>query len=218
MCALLSTTPGVLAQAPDRGALEGTVLDQQGRAVAGAAVRITDEATGIGATARSDTRGLFHFPGLAPGSYRLSATARSFSTWQTEAVVSLGTVTSVRAALQPGLTQEVVRVAAVAPVINTSSAAVTTTLDATAVHNLPSSSRKWSDFALLTPGVTPDAAADGLLSFRGIGALLNNNTVDGADNNQAFFAQERGTTTVAYSNPESAVEEFQVNTSNYGAQ
>jgi hypothetical protein len=218
LCTLLCGAPSAQAQALDRGALEGTLLDQQGHAVAGALLQLTNEADGARATAKSDAAGLFHFPGLAPGTYRLSVTARSFAIWQAEAVVSVGTVTTLRALLLPGSRQEAVHVGAVTPGLDTSSATVATTLDATEVHNLPSSSRKWSDFALLTPGVTPDAAGDGLLSFRGIGALLNNNTVDGADNNQAFFAQERGTTTVAYSNPESAVEEFQVNTSNYGAQ
>ena len=48
--------------------------------------------------------------------------------------------------------------------------------------------------------------------------LLNNNTVDGADNNQAFFSEERGRTRIGYSTPKSAVEEFQVNTSNYSAE
>src|SRR5262249_50599129 len=58
----------------------------------------------------------------------------------------------------------------------------------------------------------------GLLSFRGISVLLNNNTIDGADNNQAFFSEERGRTRVGYSTPKVAVEEFQVNTSNYSAE
>jgi hypothetical protein len=210
--ALVCTLPALRAQAPDRGAIEGSVQDQQTHAVAGTTVQLVNEATGAVVSATTAKDGLFHFPGLTPGTYRLRASACQ------EAQVSVGDVTSIGVTLLPGSTREVVHVAAVTPVLDTSSAAVATTLDATAVHNLPSSSRKWSDFALLTPGVTPDAAADGLLSFRGVGTLLNNNTVDGADNNQAFFAQERGTTTVAYSNPESAVEEFQVNTSNYGAQ
>src|SRR5260370_37723984 len=49
-------------------------------------------------------------------------------------------------------------------------------------------------------------------------ALLNNNTVDGADNNQAFFSEERGRTRAGYSTPMTAVDEFQVNTSNYSSE
>ena len=56
------------------------------------------------------------------------------------------------------------------------------------------------------------------MSFRGISGLLNNNTVDGGDNTQAFFAEERGRTRLAYSLSADAVREFQVTTSNYSAE
>ena len=48
--------------------------------------------------------------------------------------------------------------------------------------------------------------------------LQNNNTVDGADNNQAFFAEERGRTRAGYSTAKAGVQEFQVNTSNYSVE
>jgi hypothetical protein len=215
---LLNWPCTLAAQTADRGAIEGTLLDPAGRPIAGAALSLTQAATAKVLQGSSDTQGLFHFPALMPGSYTLSAQAQGFAAWQAPAIVSVGSVTSVRVALVVGSSTQAVEVKAIAPDIDPTSVAVSTTLDQGAVADLPSSTRRWSDFALLTPGVTPDAAADGLLSFRGIGALLNNNTIDGADNNQAFFSEERGRTTIAYSNSESAVEEFQVNTSNYDAQ
>jgi outer membrane receptor protein involved in Fe transport len=57
-----------------------------------------------------------------------------------------------------------------------------------------------------------------LISFRGISGLLNNNTIDGGDNNQAFFAEERGRTRISYSISQAAIREFQVNTSSYSAE
>jgi len=57
-----------------------------------------------------------------------------------------------------------------------------------------------------------------LISFRGISGLLNNNTIDGGDNNQAFFSEERGRTRINYVISQSAIREFQVNTSNYSAE
>ena len=87
-----------------------------------------------------------------------------------------------------------------------------------AISNLPINGGRWSSFAILTPGVVSDSSGFGLLSFRGISTLLNNNTVDGADNNQAFFSEERGRTRAGYSTPKAAIEEFQVNTSNYSAE
>src|SRR5437762_1096273 len=77
--------------------------------------------------------------------------------------------------------------------------------------------RRWSNCALLSPGAVPDGTF-GLISFRGISGLLNNNTVDGGDNNQAFFAEERGRTRISYSISQSAIREFQVNTSSYSAE
>ena len=69
----------------------------------------------------------------------------------------------------------------------------------------------------LTPGAVPDGNF-GLISFRGISGLLNNSTVDGGDNNQGFFSEERGRTRSAYSISQAAIREFQVNTSNYAAE
>ena len=91
-------------------------------------------------------------------------------------------------------------------------------MNQTAINNLPINGGRWSDFALLTPGVVNDASGFGLLSFRGISTLLNNNTIDGADNNQAFFSEERGRTRIGYSSAKASVQEFQVNTSNYSAE
>ncbi len=48
--------------------------------------------------------------------------------------------------------------------------------------------------------------------------MLNNSTVDGGDNNQAFFSEERGRTRINYVISQSAIREFQINGSNYSAE
>ena len=58
----------------------------------------------------------------------------------------------------------------------------------------------------------------GLVSVRGISTILNNVEIDGADDNQAYFSEERGRTREAYSTSASAVREFQVNTGVYPAE
>jgi hypothetical protein len=60
----------------------------------------------------------------------------------------------------------------------------------------------------------PCVCGSDLWPYRGI----NNHTVDGADNNQAFFSEDRGRTRAGYSTPKVAIQEFQVNTSNYSAE
>ncbi len=205
-------------QSLDTGAIEGSLFDFTNHSIADAHVLLTDQATGRTELVTSDARGMFRFYALSAGTYTVQVDVPGFDRWETKATVQIGSVTPLRATLAlPGMQQNV-EVDDAAPVVDTSDATLATTVDDGAVHNLPSNGRRWSNFALLTPGVTPDADADGLLSFRGIGALLNNNTVDGADNNQAFFSEERGRTLVAYSTSEASVDEFQVNVSNYSAQ
>src|SRR5438876_7712972 len=85
------------------------------------------------------------------------------------------------------------------------------------LNNLPANGRRWSNFAILTPGAVPDGTF-GLISFRGISGLLNSSTVDGGDNNQAFFSEERGRTRIGYVVSQAAIREFQVNTSNFSAE
>src|SRR5262249_4862905 len=112
---------------------------------------------------------------------------------------------------------ETVIATAEAPVIVTDRADFSTNINQTTIENLPINSRRWSFFALGTPGATPDGGF-GLVSFRGISGLLNNNTVDGGDNNQAFFSEEKGRTRLNYVVSQASIREFQVNTSNYSAE
>ena len=86
------------------------------------------------------------------------------------------------------------------------------------MQNMPINNRRWSSLAMTTPGVVSDANGYGLVSVRGISTLLNNVEIDGADDNQAFFSEERGRTREAYSTSGNAVREFAVNTGVYSAE
>src|SRR5205085_9044087 len=104
-----------------------------------------------------------------------------------------------------------------APVINTERQDFASNINQEAIQNLPTNGRRWSNYALLTPNANPDGTF-GLISFRGISGLLNNNTIDGGDNNSNFYGEERGRTRLSYSVSQDSVREFQVNTSNFSAE
>ena len=112
---------------------------------------------------------------------------------------------------------ETLTVTAEAPLIDTRRTDVSNVVGETAIENLPINGRRWENFVLLGPGVTNDGNF-GLVSYRGISGLYNNNTVDGADNNQAFFSEARGRTRTAYSISQAAIKEFQVGISNFSAE
>jgi Carboxypeptidase regulatory-like domain len=219
--ALLVASCGALlyAQSTTDGAIGGTVYDTNGAVVANATVTVRNNGTNAEQKVSADASGYYRVAKLQSGSYTVSVNEKGFSAYRAEQViVQVGSVTEISPRLKVGGSTETVEVTAEAPQINYTSADFAPTLNQTAISNLPINGGRWSSFAILTPGVVSDSSGFGLLSFRGMSTLLNNNTIDGADNNQAFFSEERGRTRVGYSTPKAAVEEFQVNTSNYSAE
>jgi outer membrane receptor protein involved in Fe transport len=216
--ALLVFSAGVLAQSTTDGAIGGTVTDPSGAAVPGAGIAATNLGTSSAASATTDGVGRYLVSHLQPGVYSLEVTAKGFGGFKaTNITVEVGRVTTIDAALGVQALAETIVATAEAPVITTDRADFSTNINQTTIENLPINGRRWSFFALSTPGAVPDGGF-GLVSFRGISGLLNNNTVDGADNNQAFFSEERGRTRISYSTSEASIQEFQINTSNYSAE
>ncbi|MHB8539524.1 MAG: TonB-dependent receptor [Candidatus Acidiferrales bacterium] len=196
----------------------GAVRDPSGAVIPGASVKTTSAATNSVATTTSDTNGRYVVDNLRPGNYTVEVTAKGFGTYKQEKViVEVGLSTTVDAKLQVAAQTTTVVATAEAPVVTTDSPDFSTNINSTTINNLPINGRRWSAFKLLTPGANPDGGF-GLVSFRGISGLLNNNTVDGGDNNQAFFSEEKGRTRISYSISEASIQEYQVNTSNYSAE
>jgi len=209
---------GAFAQSTTDGAVGGTVTDPSGAVVPNAGVSTKNFGTGASASGKSDEGGRFLISHLAPGVYSVEITASGFGAFKaTSVTVEVGRTTTLDAALGVQTQTETVMATAEAPVITTDRADLSTNINNDAIDNLPINGRRWSSFALSTPGAVPDGTF-GLVSFRGISGLLNNNTVDGGDNNQAFFSEEKGRTRISYSISQSSIREFQVNTSNYSAE
>lgn len=207
------------AQSTTDGAIGGTIFDKSGAVVGNAKIVVHNNGTNAEQTVNADASGYYRVSGLQPGDYTVTITGGGLAPYKAEKViVQVGSLTEVSPHLLVGGSQETVDVTTEAPQINYTSPEFAPVMDQTAISNLPINGGRWSNFSLLTPGVVSDSNAFGLLSFRGVSTLLNNNTVDGADNNQAFFSEERGRTRIGYSTPKEAVQEFQVNTSNYSAE
>ena len=207
-----------MAQSTTTGAIGGVVTNPAKEVVPGAAVSVKNIGTNKEDTATTDDTGRFKVANLQPGTYSVTVNSSGFSAMTVEnVVVEVGRETGLEVALSVGPVTGTVDVTAEAPVINTSQQDFSSNINQTSINELPINGRRWSNFALLTPGAVPDGTF-GLISFRGISGLLNNNTIDGGDNNQAFFAEERGRTRISYSVSQAAIREFQVNTSSYSAE
>ena len=207
-----------LAQSAVTGAVGGAATDPNNAAVANAAVTLRSMDTNKTETATTDSDGRFRFTNLQPGAYAITITATGFAEFKLEQLaVEVGRLSNIEAVLRVGAASAAVDIVATAAAVNLESKEFATNINQTAINELPINGRRWSNFVILTPGSVPDGSF-GLISFRGVSGLLNNNTVDGGDNNQAFFGEERGRTRLSYSVSQSAIREFQVNTSNYSAE
>jgi outer membrane receptor protein involved in Fe transport len=207
-----------MAQSTVTGAISGTVSNPNKEVIAGATVTAKNKDTNKEDTATTDDNGGFKIVNLKPGNYSLSINASGFAAFANDnVVVEVGRATTVDAALSLQGVTGTVQVTAEAPVINTTQQDFSTNVNQVSLNNLPTNGRRWSNLAILTPGTVPDGNF-GLISFRGISGLLNNSTIDGGDNNQAFFSEERGRTRIGYVISQAAIREYQVNTSNYSAE
>jgi hypothetical protein len=207
------------AQSSTQGAIGGTIFDASDAVVANASVTIHNDATNAEKTVTTDASGAFSDPLAEPGTYTVTVAASGFQTYKTtNVVVQVGQVTTLMPHIAAGAASSTVEVVSTPPVLNFDSPDFSANLNQAAIQNIPINNRRWSALALTTPGVSSDTAGFGLISVRGISTLLNNVEIDGADDNQAYYSEERGRTRAGYSTASSAVREFQVNTGVYSAE
>jgi hypothetical protein len=215
--------PGV-AQDASTGAIRGTVIDPSGRRMVDVSIVLVDSATGFRYFVTSDSEGQFVFALLPPGEYAARAVAPDMSPQLTPKLrVDAGATTQIEFKLQVGGAKEMVTVSGEPPMVETQSNAVSSLVDKRAIEELPLEGRRFTDLALLTPGVTQDprgltSGSNGDLAFGGIRGYQSSYLVDGADNNNAFFAQARGGYRAPYQFSNEVVEEFRVSSNTYGAE
>jgi hypothetical protein len=128
----------------DRAVLEGTVLDPSGAAIVGAGVKILAVDTHISQEQQTNSKGYYRFPGVAVGSYTVTATSRGFKTKEVEEVIlRVGQTRTLDVSLEVGGSTEKVEVEASSSPSNRSSAEASTVIDASQIANLPNNGRDW---------------------------------------------------------------------------
>jgi hypothetical protein len=196
------------------------LVDPSGAVVPGASVTIRNTDTGIERKTETTDAGIYNAPFLKPGNYEISVKKPGLTSLLRKGLtLQVGQTLSVDFSMEVQTAQEIVTVNAEAGVVDTEKTEVSQVVSTAAVENLPIAGRRWDAFVLLTPNVTTDGTS-GLVSYRGISGLYNQNSVDGANNNQAFFSESKGRTItgVPYVYSLDSIQEFQVSASNYSAE
>ena len=223
LVSLLVAIPA-FAQDASTGAIRGTVVDSAGRPIVDASIALVDSAQGFRYFVTSDAAGQFVFEFLPSGEYAARAVAPDMSPQITPKLhVDIGATTQLDFKLQVGGAKEMVTVSGDPPMVETQTHAVSSLVDKRAIEELPLDGRRFTDLALLTPGVTQDprgltSSSNGDLAFGGIRGYQSSYLVDGGDNNNAFFAQARGPYRAPYQFSEEVVQEFRVSSNTYGAE
>jgi hypothetical protein len=198
------------------GQIRGVCQDPEGVAIPGANITIKNVDTGSERILRSDDAGRFSAPFLPVGSYEFRAESAGMAPLvRGGLVLTVGATAEVVLDMFPDNRRE--SATGEDPMVLTTQTEMSRTLNDLAIQNLPVNGRRWENFVLLTPAVTNDGTA-GLVSFRGVPGVFNNIMVDGADNNQAFFGDERGRTGIPYPISQETIREFQVETSNFSSE
>src|SRR5262249_19333396 len=161
---------------------------------------------------------------VPPGEYTGRAEARGMSPQIAEHLrVELGGTLQLDFKLAVAGTKQTITVSDEAPLVETHPSAVSAVIDERAIQELPLNGRRFTDLALLAPGVTQDprgltSSSNGDLAFGGIRGYQSSYLVDGADNNNAFFSQARGRYRAPYQFSNEVVKEFRVSSNTYGAE
>lgn len=162
--------------------IRGTVVDPQGRVVAGADIKIINADTAAERNNKSTETGVYVFDLLPPATYRLEVEAAGFKKQVIKNIQALiGKQTDVKVELEVGAQGTTVEVQASAQeaLINTQDATLGNNFDSLQITQLPLEARNLVDLLSLQPGATREGYVTGARADQ------SNVTLDGVDINNA---------------------------------
>src|SRR5262245_6590357 len=151
LCALPLARP---AAQDFRGAVEGRITDDQGAAVPGVTVTVTNVETNIPSTGTSNADGNYSVPFLTPGIYKVTVELTGFKKVERDKVqVRVGDRLALDFKLEVGAIEEVVSVSAAAPLLETRSGSSGQVIDEKRIALMPLSDGNPFVLTRLAPGV-----------------------------------------------------------------
>ena len=135
--------------------ITGTITDNTGAVIPGAAVTVVNEGTQIAKATTTNATGSFTVNYLIPGTYDIHVKATGFAnTVRTGIILQVNQQVKLTMKMTISSLQQVVQVQATQPLLQTQSASIGLVVGPTNTVNLPLNGRKFDDLAVLTPGVT----------------------------------------------------------------
>jgi hypothetical protein len=204
------------------GRITGEVFDPSRAAMADVNVTALQLATGHSFKATSDSSGLYTFPNLPIGGYRITAEHTGFSKQVFDSVtVTVGESVRIDVNMVIGQVDQAVQVTSEAPVLEMSGATVGGTMQNQQISELPINGRDYARFSLLTPGAVLRSSEIADLTFNGLQSGNNQFSMDGIDAtrvDEAYMSNgsERGARLLTGSLD--TISEFKVQSGDYSAE
>lgn len=218
----------------DTATLSGHVIDSSGLSITGAQVELVDIDRDTHSTTRTNSAGVYNFPNVRPGRYRLQVAATGFKTVNvTSLAINIQDSLEQNFKLAVGSILESITVEASSTPIDISGT-VGTVVDQKLIHELPLQGRSFQTLFQLTPGVVIAAGNydnPGQFSVNGERTSANYFIVDGASANAGIQSGSGPSQSLAGSLPAfgvtggtnnlvstDAVQEFAIRTSSFAAE
>jgi Carboxypeptidase regulatory-like domain len=209
----------------ESGTFVGTVRDSSGGMISGATVTVTEAQTNITRKTSTKDQGEYNVSHLNPGLYTVAIELQGFKTaTQSNIKLDINQVIRVDVTLVPGSVSETIEVTAAVPLVESQTSSIGQVIEETQVHDLPLNGRNFLQLAYLSPGVNQgeigavqqggipeNERGNGSVHVNGLMATNNNFLLDGFDNNEQQIGFE------LLQPPVEAIDEFKVQTSNFGA-
>ncbi len=197
------------------GAIQGTITDPSGAAVANASILITSIGEGTSKTITTDKAGFYSVGPLLPGEYTVAVTAPGFQRLEVTTRILTGTATPGSFKLTVGRENQTVEVTTGDIQVNTDQAGVSDVITREQIASLPVNGRNFLDLAQIEPGVqltngnTFDPTKSGYtgISVNGTSGRTTRILLDGQDITDEFVG------TTIFNVSQGAINEFQLSRS-----
>jgi hypothetical protein len=169
----------------ETAALNGQITDHDGLIVLGAKVEALNAGTNVSYFADTNKTGLYNFPTLPAGTYKVTATKDGFQQVVRPGIeLHVSDVITLNFSLQVGLVTQTMTVEGGAPLVETTSSAIGGLVNRKQIQELPLNGRNYIDLSLLQAGVTDSLNSTGTNGFGGMtGTVYSSNGAPVISNN-----------------------------------
>jgi Carboxypeptidase regulatory-like domain len=207
-------------------ALNGQITDHDGLAVVGVTVQALNAGTNVAYLADTNKTGLYNFPTLPAGTYKVTATKDGFQqTVRPDVELHVSDVISLNFLLEVGSVAQSMTVEGGAPLVETTSSEIGGLVNSKQIGDLPLNGRNYIDLSLLQAGVTNSQNSTGTNGFGGMtGTVYSSNGAPVISNNFLLdgtqIANQSNWGTATYAGTTlgvDGIQEYKVLTSTYDA-